>query len=316
MCIHRRMASVTQYHRAGHASRWRAVGELLLAVVLWFVLLTILIGVEEHLTGVKKVKDLPKDVRLFTSFIDLAALGPAALLAARICGRRAGSLWSVTGRVRWRWFGTCLFVATCVRVISPIAVVVELVTGHKTFVGLDTYAWQLALVLAVVPLQALAEELFFRGTVLQTIGSFARSPWPAIVISAAAFAIGHGMRAQLFTAMMAVGLVLGWLAVRTGGLEASVGNHVMLNVVAMATQLAIAGGDRKGINAHVTWTATLISTAIVALYAIIISRLAKRLPPVADQVEQHAAERRVGVEHADHRGDAEPLPPEQQQARG
>jgi membrane protease YdiL (CAAX protease family) len=302
---------VTPYHRAGHASRWRALGELLLAVVLWFVLLVILVVIEERVGGVKRAKDLPPDARMLTTFLDLAALGPAALIAARLCGRRASTLWSVAGRVRWRWLATCLLVALAVRAISPILLVVELVTGHKTFVGADTFAWQLALVVALVPLQALAEELFFRGTLLQAVGTFARSPWPAIVISAGAFGLAHGLRLPLFTAMAIVGLVLGWLAVRTGGLEAGIANHVALNVIGMATQLAVAGGDHKGVNAHVRWASTAISAAFVLLYAIIIKQLAKRLPAVPDQVEQHAAERGVSVEHADHGGDAEPLPPQQ-----
>jgi len=304
------------YQRAGHASRWPAVGELLLAVVFWMVLMAVLMAVEKQITGVTKTKDLPKDARTLVTFINLAALGPAALLAALACGRSPRRLWSVTGRVRWRWFATCLLVALAVRAISPILVIIELATGHKTFVGLDTYAWQLALVLAVVPLQALAEELFFRGTLLQAVGSFARSPWPAIVISAAGFALAHGLRIELFVAMAIVGLALGWLAVRTGGLEASVAHHVMLNVVGMAVQLAVAGGDQKGVNEHVTWAATVVSGVIVVVYTAIIARLAKRLPPVPDEIEQHAAERGVGVEHADHGGNPEPLPPEQQQASG
>lgn len=316
MWVHRSMRAVTPYHRAGHASRWRAIGELLLAALLWFVLMAIFLAIEQQIGGVKRVKELPKDAQTLTTFLNLAALGPAALIAAKICGRRAGTLWSVTERLRWRWLATCLVVALCVRAISPLFVALELVTGRKTFAGVETYAWQLPLVLAVVPLQATAEELFFRGTVMQTVGAFARSPWPAIVVSTALFTLAHGLRPELAVAIAPVGFITAWLTVRTGGLEAGVAYHVVLNVLGMAAQVAIAGGDHKGVNEHVKWSGAIVSAVFAIIYAIIVARLAKRLPPVADQVEQRAAERSMGVEHADHGSDAEALPPEQQQAGG
>jgi hypothetical protein len=83
------------YHRAGQAKRWKAVLEVVLAIVFAFVFMAIVIATERRVAGVKKLKDLPTEIRTFTTLANLAVLAPGALLAALVCGRRAGALWSV-----------------------------------------------------------------------------------------------------------------------------------------------------------------------------------------------------------------------------
>ena len=93
------------------------------------------------------------------------------------------------------------------------------------------------------------------------------------------------------------------------------GYHVVLNTLGMVVELAIADGKR-GINEHVHYLGAAVSIAFVLAYTIIVAKLAKRLPPGPDQVEEDPAKRGLRVEHAEHGGDAEALPPEQQQPRG
>jgi membrane protease YdiL (CAAX protease family) len=45
--------------------------------------------------------------------------------------------------------------------------------------------------LLLVPFQAAAEEYLFRGWLLQAFGAFMRTPWPGILIGAAAFTALH-----------------------------------------------------------------------------------------------------------------------------
>jgi membrane protease YdiL (CAAX protease family) len=303
------------YHRAGQTRRWKAVLELVLALVFAFVFMAITLSVETRTAGVKKVKDLPTELRTFTTLANLAVLAPGALLAALACGRRAGSLWSVTSRIRWRWFATCLLGALVVRAIAPALVTFDLVSGRKDFVGVAEYLPKLAMLLVLVPLQATGEELFFRGTVMQAVGSFTRSAWPPIVISTALFTLAHGLRPELALAIAPVGLATAWLTIRTGGLEAAMGYHIVLNTVGLAIELAIAGGKR-GINEHPTYAGAVVSAVFIGVYVLVVLRLAKRLAPASDQVEQDPAERRVGIEHADHGRDAEALAPQEQQPSG
>jgi membrane protease YdiL (CAAX protease family) len=303
------------YHRTGQAKRWKAVLEVVLAIVFAFLLMAVVMATELRVAGVKKLKDLPTEIRTFTTLADLAVLAPGALLAAVVCGRRAGSLWSVTSRIRWRWFATCLLAALAVRAIAPVLVTLELASGRKDFVGATEYLPHLAMLLVLVPLQATAEELFFRGTVMQAVGSFTRSAWPPIVISTALFTLAHGLRPELALAIAPVGLATAWLTIRTGGLEAGMGYHIVLNTLGLALELAIAGG-RRGINEHPTYAGAAMSAAFVGVYVLVVVRLAKRLPPGPDQVHQDPPERRAGVEHPDHGGDAEALAPQQQQPSG
>jgi membrane protease YdiL (CAAX protease family) len=303
------------YHRAGQAKRWKAVLEVVLAIVFAFVLMAIVIRTELRVAGVKKLKDLPTEIQTFTTLANLAVLAPGALLAALVCGRRSGSLWSVTMRLRWRWLATCLLAALAVRAIAPVLVTLSIASGHKQFVGAAEYLPHLAMLLVLVPLQATGEEVFFRGTVLQAVGSFTRSVWPPIVISTALFTLAHGLRPELALAIAPVGLACAWLTIRTGGLEAGMGYHIVLNTIGLALELAIAGGKR-GINEHPTYAGAAMSAAFIGVYVLVVLRLAKRLPPGSDQVEQDPPERRMGVEHADHGGDAEALAPQEQQPGG
>lgn len=81
------------------------------------------------------------------------------------------------------------------------------------------------------PLQALAEEVFFRGYLLQVMGSMVGKVWFGIVFSSLIFAILHGTQnPALFVHRFAFGLVSGWLVLKTGGLEASIGAHIVNNL--------------------------------------------------------------------------------------
>jgi membrane protease YdiL (CAAX protease family) len=242
----------------------------------------------------------------------LALLGPASLLAARVMGRSPRRLLAALGRVRWRWLAVCLGVGLACQAVQTTLGAIGIAMDPAHFVGWRDYLPLLGVVVLIVPLQALAEELFYRGTLQQAVGSFARSPWPGIVISTALFTVSHGLRPEVDVAIAAVGLCSAWLTIRTGGLEASTGFHVTLNVTGFALKAAL-GHVKPGVNDNVHWIGTAISIAAIVMYTAIIARLsAKRLAPGPDQIEEHAAERRLSIEHADHRGGAEPLPPQQQ----
>jgi membrane protease YdiL (CAAX protease family) len=90
-----------------------------------------------------------------------------------------------------------------------------------------------ALVLALTPLQAAAEELVFRGYVMQGLGLLVRSPALLALASSAIFTLPHlanpevhehgavAMAANYF----AIGLLLATVALRDGRLELAIGLH-------------------------------------------------------------------------------------------
>ena len=52
----------------------------------------------------------------------------------------------------------------------------------------------LVVIVLTSPLQAMAEEIFFRGYLLQALGSLVARPWFGVVVSALVFALLHGLQ--------------------------------------------------------------------------------------------------------------------------
>ena len=85
--------------------------------------------------------------------------------------------------------------------------------------------WQVLLVIAVVP--AICEELAFRGFILSGLRRIGHK-WGAIIIASAFFGMAHGILQQSLAAG-AVGIVIGYLAVKTGSLWPGVLYHFVHN---------------------------------------------------------------------------------------
>ena len=89
----------------------------------------------------------------------------------------------------------------------------------------------LVVIILTSPLQAAAEEIFFRGYLMQALGSLVAQPWFGVVVSAVVFALMHGVQnPALFLDRLGFGLLAGFLVWRTGGLEAGIGAHVINNI--------------------------------------------------------------------------------------
>ncbi len=89
--------------------------------------------------------------------------------------------------------------------------------------------WSVLLVLALIP--AVCEELVFRGFVfagLQRDGGHVR----AILLTSLFFGLSHGVLQQTITAS-AIGMLLGWLAFRTGGVACTIVFHCVHNSISM-----------------------------------------------------------------------------------
>jgi hypothetical protein len=90
------------------------------------------------------------------------------------------------------------------------------------------------LILVAAPL---AEEVFFRGFLLQ--GLARRLPfWPAAVITSALFAVAH-IWWQLYLPIFVLGLVFSWLFWRTGSLWAPIAAHATINATSLFAALLL-----------------------------------------------------------------------------
>ncbi|WP_229068633.1 CPBP family intramembrane glutamic endopeptidase [Actinoplanes sp. DH11] len=284
----------TAYHRLARTAAhrwWRLVlGAVFIVVgaVVLALVLAVSFGVAADLTGQPLDADGMSAFgalgELASGFLTIAALLPLTMLAARWIQRRpAGTLSSVTGRLRWGWLLTCLPIAfLAIVVFLAASSAVSAVTGEDLGLGDPLAGWgpfatSMLVLLLVVPAQAAAEEYLSRGWLLQGVGVWFRSPWIPIAVQALVFAALHGWGTPWgFADLLVFGVITGWLTVRTGGLEAAIVLHVMNNL--LSTTIAAAYGDLAVDEsaADMPWQMAAIDLPVLLAYAAVILVLARR----------------------------------------
>lgn len=211
--------------------------------------------------------DLPEGVA--ATHLALASLLVIALLVHRFLhGREPRWLVSVQPGWRWRYLVVCLGAAV---VVLNAALWASFVLGMPDF-GPPQAGWLgfLLVLLITAPLQAVAEEVFFRGYLLQAIGSASGRAWAGIVASALLFAFFHGSQSPaLFAHRLVFGLVAGWLVLRTGGLEAGIAAHVINNLFAFGYALFTGGVAATKAVSEITWAKASFDVAGFAVFALV-----------------------------------------------
>lgn len=177
---------------------------------------------------------------------------PAAMLGCLSVGLRPWThLLSVEYRLRWRWLAVTLGPAAVLVVGVQLLSMLVMLVSSEGFGALahpaqwigpsSTFDWSdfaviALLVIVLVPVQSFAEEVVFRGLLLQSFSAWIPITWLAAIPGVILFVISHGygFAGQVAIAMFAVTTVV--LTVRTGGIEASTSLHVVNNVVAFLLQ--------------------------------------------------------------------------------
>lgn len=183
----------------------------------------------------------------------VALMIPAVILAMLAVGiRPTGRIWSVAGKIRWGllWRTTGAAVLAVI-VMNGVGIFVGMVMsvfsgpGESAAIAADSQDFNtnaaiasFVIVLLLVPFQAAAEEVVFRGLFLQVLGSWMRSPWLAIGISSVAFALMHIYDIWGLLAVGLMGLTAAWVTWKTGGLEAAVAIHAINNIAAFGFMAA------------------------------------------------------------------------------
>ena len=310
-----------QYHRLGaERAWWKPIVELVAVVFFWLIFTAVAYSLVHRIAHVKKLTELTDESHQYVTLIMLAILTPAAIFALQVMQRDWRTLLSVHRRIRWGLLARCGGIAAAIALAqTAVAVTLHvLAKGPTAFTAPDwgPFLGFCALMLLLVPFQASAEEVLFRGVLQQAVGAYVRWSWVPMTLSAVAFMFAHGALQPSSVSICAMGLAYAWLAIRAGGLEPGIAHHIVNNLFAFVTVAARRGIEHTGVqevNGRVGWVSVVFDLALIALYVWLATRvLAKSALAGADQIEQHAAERSGGVEHADHGGHAEPLPPEQQ----
>jgi membrane protease YdiL (CAAX protease family) len=172
----------------------------------------------------------------FTIFMMLAGL---AFVVKLIHRRPLRSLNSPEQRVDWRRIARA---AAAWAALMVAAVVLEHVLFPERYYfsfNPERFFLYLALVLLLTPLQCLAEELVFRGYVMQGLGLIVRRPLAIAVLSSAVFTAPHLLNPEvqehgaviMAANYFAIGMLLATVTLRDGRLELAIGLHAANNVL-------------------------------------------------------------------------------------
>lgn len=214
---------------------------------------------------------------MLASHLQIALLIPICFLMVRSWHLvRPGYLWSVEGRPRWRYLLVCLGVAA---VVFAVYIATMPLRGQDlTWQPQQGFAAFLVVILLTSPLQAAAEEFLFRGYLLQGLGSLVANPWFGVVTSALVFALFHGTQnLPLFLSRFAFGVVVGWLVLRTGGLEAAIAAHVVNNVFAFTLAGLTSTVAASRTLTQVGWVQAFSDVIVYAIITLIAAGVAVRM---------------------------------------
>lgn len=206
----------------------------------------------------------------------------AMFIVAVIHKMPVSRLMSVKPGARWRFFFVCLGISL-IAIAAQFGVAAILpgdtngVSGHPGPFSWTTVGFIVVIVLST-PLQAMGEEYAFRGYAMQAFGSLTRSPWFAILLSAALFTAAHGTQnVPLLVDRFAFGLLAGYLVLRTGGLEAGIALHVLNNLVAFGFALAF-GNITIALNtSSASWWQLPVTVTQNGVYLVLVLLAAKRM---------------------------------------
>lgn len=201
--------------------------------------------------------------------LGLATLIPIAwALMAMIHQMRPRWLSSVQPRIRWRYLFVCLAIAAVV--LNGVMLLSTTVGEPLSFHPQEGFWGFLVVIVLTSPIQAAAEEIFFRGYLLQALGSLVPRAWFGVVVSSVVFALLHGTQnLPLFVDRLAFALLAGLLVWRTGGLEAGIAAHVINNVFAYVfAGLTTSVAALKGITG-ISWANAAFDVGGFAIFAVL-----------------------------------------------
>jgi uncharacterized protein len=238
------------------------------------------------------LRDIGSPAGFLVANLTLAAGIPAACVAVALVHREpVGVLASVIGRLRWGFLVRVLPLALLVTVVSYFAYQllpgsVDTGTTEPADVGWpggSTFAALALVTLLTTPLQAAGEEFLFRGYLTQALGAWFRRPEVPALVSAGLFALAHGSQsAALFVDRFAFGLVASWLALRTGGLEASIALHTVTNMVSLLIAAASGQFAQAFTTTDVSWAVAVVDVASMVAFALLVVRLTRRRSAAAE----------------------------------
>lgn len=208
---------------------WRLLAGIIFAALAWLGAVAALVPLATRLPAD------PGRAILLAYLLSFAALALGIAAAARLLQRRPPATLLGPGGFRLRHFALGVAAIALLSVLSLPAL--AWLAAPVRRMPLATWAAWLPLVLPALLLQTAAEEIAFRGYLMQSLAARFRSRLAWLLLPAALFGALHwdpaefGANAWLVVLSTAVvGLILADVTVRTGNLSAAIGLHFANNV--------------------------------------------------------------------------------------
>jgi membrane protease YdiL (CAAX protease family) len=203
---------------------------------------------------------------LLATNLGLAALIPCSTgIVWMLYGVRPRWVSSHRPGLRWRWLWFCVVMSATVWSVLFVLATIGAAVDRSSPIDSKVFGF-LAVVLLTTPLQAAGEEYLFRGLLLQSLGATRMPPWLCMVVSAALFATAHGQfDPPLFADRLVLGVVLAWVATRTGGLEAGIAIHAVKNLSVLIPASLLDEVDSALEPTGVTWIPLIVDVVLLAI---------------------------------------------------
>ena len=164
---------------------------------------------------------------VFSNGLRAADVIPCMILAALIVkDRPVSSYFSSMGGWRWKTFFKT-FVAGLIIVGLP-TVAFHMLRGKTGDVRFTVGG--LLFMLAVMPFQAIGEEILFRSYIMQTVGSWFKLTVVGVIVQMLAFAAVHPYNLIGVIEIAAAGLIYALVCVFSKGIESSSALHMISNI--------------------------------------------------------------------------------------
>lgn len=181
-------------------------------------------------------------------FLILFMFVPSLYAATRIVKDRPFSSYS-SSRGGWDWKIFFKALAISVAVLLIVSLIDVMIEGNQHGQNKLT-AVTFIIFLIIIPLQCIGEEYLFRGLIMQTLGSWINIPIAAVIVQSIFFAALHPYNGIGIITVLCEGIVLGFVAWKTNGLEANSALHsannlftqyfTLLGVTQMTSQVSLA----------------------------------------------------------------------------
>ena len=157
---------------------------------------------------------------------------PSIYVAARIVRDRPFSSY-LSSRGGWSWDIFIKLFAIALLVTLIFTAYDFVFTGSSFNTNVPIYIIILTVIIA--PLQCFAEELVFRGFLMQTVGSWIGVPIVAVIIQAIIFAVLHSYNTMAILSIICTAIIFGLIAWYSKGLEITTAMHSANNIISAIT---------------------------------------------------------------------------------